>query len=151
MYPKIKLMESLIIKYRLQPGDGIVVPKSGISIVQHHAVYLGKMHFPEEMVIENVYGKRVQLVSADAFFTANQMITRIERFNGSSADRAALCQRALVLVGKPYNLFHFNCEHLSTRLRSGRGTSTQVGKFLFFTLTGLLIGKLLLTQKSRKK
>lgn len=49
----------------LLPADRIVVPKSGLQIVEHHALYLGRNHLGVDLIAENKIGSCVRLVTAD--------------------------------------------------------------------------------------
>lgn len=51
----------------LQPADRLVIPKNGLRLVQHHAIYLGKDNNGNRVYIENAitahpFGKNNLLV-----------------------------------------------------------------------------------------
>lgn len=131
--------------YKLKPGDRIVAPKSLAGIIQHHAVYLGKDHRGQDLIAENVYGKFVAVVDAKKFFAEYPQITRVEAFKGNNVERRVAVERALNLLGKPYSLINFNCEHFANYVQHGKIESLQVnrGVFTFFVLVvvGILISK----------
>jgi hypothetical protein len=47
-------------------------------------------------------------------------------------------QKAFSLLGRQYNLFNFNCEHLATFSHTGKAESPQLQGAAFFVL--LLVG-----------
>jgi hypothetical protein len=52
----------------LQPADRLLIPKSGLRLVQHHAIYLGKDNNENRVYIENAIGRGVQIVSEAYLF-----------------------------------------------------------------------------------
>lgn len=131
-------------KYNLKPGDRLVVPKSSLRIVQHHAIYLGYGPDGIHWMIENKIGFGVRLIRASSFLNGNPSITRIVRFQGDGYDRKVAVQRALREIGKPYDLINYNCEHFANKVQFNRPTSGQVGAgvgiFLGLALLLLLSG-----------
>jgi hypothetical protein len=67
----------------LQPADRLVIPKSDLRLVQHHAIYLGKDNNGNRVYIENAIGKGVQIVSEVYLFRGGYEVTRVERFTGN--------------------------------------------------------------------
>lgn len=123
--PNINLMHHIIRKFNLRPADRIVVPKSNLRLIQHHAIYLGRNEQGVDVIAENKIGIGVRLVSADEFFKDVSTITRIERFIGSEYDRKRAIERAISLVGYDYDLFDFNCEHYSSLVQHNEKKSNQ--------------------------
>jgi len=113
--------------YNLKPGDKVEVPKSNFNLVQHHAAVLGQDFQGQDLMVENVAGSFVRVITADEFFLANPKITRITPFKGSNLERRIAIQRALEKVGSPYDLINFNCEHFANYVQKGKATSDQVG------------------------
>lgn len=109
----------------MRPADRIIVPKSNLRWIQHHAIYLGRNEQGIDMIAENKIGVGVQLVSAEEFFKDVSIITRIERFTGSERDRKIAIDRAISLVGYDYDLFQFNCEHYSSVVQHNEKKSNQ--------------------------
>lgn len=109
----------------LQPADRIVVPKSDLRWVQHHAIYLGKDANNTAWFAENNIGKGVQVIPANQFFLDVIEITRIEPFNGTLAQRKEAVRSALALKGKHYDLLHFNCEHYANLIQHKKQISDQ--------------------------
>lgn len=141
-------MNKIIKQYNLLPGDRIVVPKSEIRIVQHHAIYLGQNHQGQYLVAENKIGFGVRLITADEFFKDVIEVTRIERFKGSNYERKFVVQKALSKCGFPYDLINYNCQHFANEVQHGKIESEQVenlfagmkvaaGFLLLFVIAGL--------------
>ncbi len=133
----------------LKPADRIVVPKSGLRIVQHHAIYLGQNHQGQHLIAENKIGFGVRLVTADDFFKDVIGVTKIERFKGSNYERKLAVQKALNKCGLPYDLINYNCQHFANEVQYGKIESEQVeslfagmkvaaGFLLVFAIAGLL-------------
>lgn len=78
----------------LQPADRLVIPKSGLRLVQHHAIYLGKVNNGNRVYIENAIGKGVQQVSEAYHFRGGYELTRVERFQGNQYQRNVAAQSA---------------------------------------------------------
>jgi uncharacterized protein YycO len=124
----------------LQPADRLVIPKSGLNLVQHHAIYLGKDNYGNRIYIENAIGKGVQQVSEAYLFRSGYELTRVERFQGDWQQRNAAVQFAMQLIGKPYNLLNFNCEHYANTVQHRKSYSTQVNVGIGLGLLTLFIG-----------
>jgi hypothetical protein len=117
----------------LKIGDRIVVPKSSIQWIQHHAIFLGYEN-GQYWFIENKEGIGVRVVSADIFFTGVSHITRIVPFNpryGYGCEE--LLEYALSKRGKGYHLTNYNCEHLANDIQNHVVKSSQA-------TTGVAIG-----------
>ena len=136
-------MNSIMDQYSLRPGDEIIVPKSRLNMIKHHAMYLGQDLSSAHWIVENRIGDGVRTTTADAFFEDVDQITAIERFRGSDHERKLLVNRALSLVGRPYNLIKYNCEHFTSELRTGIPESKQVSAFALAILGVLLISAFL--------
>ena len=118
-------MNANIVKYQIRPGDRILVPKSELRMVQHHALYLGQNSQGIDLFAENKIGFGVRLISADSFFKNVLEITRIERFGGNNSQRKEIVQKALGKIGKPYDLINYNCESFCNDVQYGLPTSDQ--------------------------
>lgn len=126
--------------HNIKPGDEIIVPKSGWNLAQHHAVYLGADSKGTDWIIENNVSDGVRLVTAEKFFSFTHQINNINRFRGSNTERKALVQRALLTVGKPYNLINYNCQHFTSELLTGEPKSYQVNNTVVALIATFLIG-----------
>ncbi len=129
--------------YKLKPGDRIVAPKSLAGIIQHHAVYLGTDHRGQDLIAENVYGKFVAVVNAKKFFDEYPQITRVEAFKGNDFERRGAVERALKLLGKPYSLINFNCEHFANYVQHGKVESFQVNRGILALFAIVVVGLIL--------
>lgn len=139
------MMRTLIQKYKLQPADRIVVPKSQWRVVQHHAIYLGKNALGVDLIAENNSDYGVRIITADNFFRTVGDITRIEKFKGTNHQRQESIKRAIKLVGTTYNLINFNCEHYSNLVQHKISKSDQVIGSAIVGLGILLLGGVLLS------
>lgn len=124
----------------LQPADRLVIPKSGLNLVQHHAIYLGKDNNGNRVYIENAIGKGVQIVSEAYLFRGGYELTRVERFTGNQHQRNAAVQFAMQLQGKQYDLLNFNCEHYANTVQHRKTYSKQVGNGIALSLAVLVLG-----------
>lgn len=124
----------------LQPADRLVIPKSGLRLVQHHAIYLGKDGNGNRMYIENAIGKGVQVITEAYLFRDGYELTRVERFTGNEQQRNAAIEFARRLIGQQYDLFNFNCEHYANTVQHGKRYSKQVDKGLVLGLFALVLG-----------
>jgi hypothetical protein len=111
----------------LQQADRLVIPKSGLNFVQHHAIYLGKDNNGNRIYIENAIGRGVQVVSEAYLFRGGYVLTRVERFEGNQLQRDAAVRLAVSLQGKKYDLINFNCEHYANTVQHRKPHSKQVG------------------------
>lgn len=135
-------MNKIIKQFGLLPGDRIIVPKSGLRIIQHHVLYLGQNHHGVDLIAENKVGFGVRLLTADVFFKGVIEITRIKKFPGNNFQRKIAVQRALHKMGKPYHLIDYNCQHFANEIQYGKIESDQVNDF--FTGLKIAVGILLL-------
>lgn len=112
--------------YQLQTGDQIIEPLFSTGLTKHHAIYLGHDLNNVEWIAENhnVFG--VRIIDANTYFQNVRRISRIDRFQGTLQQRQAIVQKALSLVGKPYNLITYNCEHFVNEVIHGKSESKQI-------------------------
>lgn len=111
----------------LMPGDRLVLPKSELGMIQHHAIYIGNDAYGNRLYIENHINDGVRAVSETYLFRDGYHLTRIEPFNGNNIQRNEAVKRAKHLIGKPYNLINFNCEHYANTVQHNRSYSKQIG------------------------
>jgi hypothetical protein len=136
-------MNKNLLKWNLLPADRIVVPKSDLRFVQHHAIYLGKDASGTDWIAENKVGRGVQIVTATDFFNDVIDITRVEPFRGTEAERKNAVINALALKGTNYDLLQFNCEHYANVVQHKQAVSHQVKTGIGLGFMGLIIGILL--------
>ncbi len=131
------------ILYSLKPGDRVVVPKSYLNVIQHHAIYIG-FENGQHWFIENKEIHGVRIVNASTFFSGVDKITRIISFIPKlEYNRTDLINYALSKKGRRYHLTNYNCEHFANevqhRVLKSKQADTGVGVALF-GLALLLIG-----------
>lgn len=117
--------EQLRQQYGFRTGDRIVVPKSGLNFVQHHAVFFGNVN-GQAMVAENKEGQCVVLTPLDVFLADVIRITRIESFTGVYHEQVAVMQRIQERLGRRYDRWKYNCEHFVNEVLHLRSISPQV-------------------------
>lgn len=119
MYKHLQTLQSL------KTGDRIIVPKSSLNLVQHHAIYLGFQN-GQHLIIENKEGVGVRVISADNFFIGVNKITGIKRFMPSSNyTRDDLYKRAISKRGTKYHLTNYNCETFCNDIQHLKRESVQ--------------------------
>ena len=111
----------------LKPGDVVVVPKSQFNIIAHYAVYWGK-HNGIHYYLENNDKVGVKYIDEATFMRENPTYKRLRRMGDSQMARIAAIKRAEALVGSPYNLENFNCEHYANHVQYGTSFSKQVNE-----------------------
>lgn len=124
----------------LQLAGRLVIPKNGLSLVQHHAIYLGKDNNGNRMYIESAIGRGVQIVNEAYLFRDCYEFTRVERFTGNQQKRNNAVQLATQLIGKSYDLLNFNCEHYANMVQHQKSYSNQVGVVLGLGLLAFILG-----------
>lgn len=128
----------------LKPADRVIIPKSGLGLIQHHGIYLGLDSRMRAVFAENNIVKGVQIVTSDDFFRNVSSVTGVKRFIGNEIQRYNAVNFALSLRGKEYDLLNFNCEHYSNLIQHGFSKSEQVENGLFLGLCAAVIGGLLM-------
>lgn len=127
----------------LQIGDRLVCGK-GI-FTKHHGIYAGT-HNGIAWVAEcqlNIGVRYIQLSEYLKWNAAN--LHRIERFSGN---RSQIISRINSVIGTPYNLLQFNCEHFAEYIQTGIVRSKQVeNAFLLLGAAALFVSA---TSDSRK-
>lgn len=136
-------MSQIIKELGLLPGDRIVVPKSWLNFIQHHAIYLGQNKQGQHFIAENKVGVGVRLTNVEDFFSGVKSVTRIERFTGNNYQRKLAVQKALSKLHLPYDLINYNCQHFANEVQYGEVESDQVSKAIAFGLTAVLVGFLM--------
>jgi len=121
---------NIVQQYNLEPADRIVVPKSGLQIVQHHAIYWGMDNNFNHWVMENVIGVGVKYTELGEFLSNTAKITRVEKFNGNWWARQQAINRGQRHIGQPYNALTFNCEHFANIVQRDKDKSGQVSTVL---------------------
>lgn len=130
-------------RFYLSPGDRIIIPKSPLGLVQHHAIYDGDGH-----VYENKFGFGVVRTPLSVFFNNTLGVTEVRRFQGTDVQLRFALNRAKNLLGRPYHLVRFNCEHFADYVQWGRSYSKQVVTGLSISAAALAV--LVVIQFARK-
>lgn len=125
---------------KLKPADRLVLPKSSIGFVQHHAIYVGKDNRGNRLYIENAISKGVQMVTESYLFRDGCEIIRIEPFVGNQYQRNAAVRLAMQSLGRQYDLLNFNCEHYANSVQYRKSYSNQVGNGIVLGLLALVFG-----------
>ncbi|MFY0608523.1 MAG: lecithin retinol acyltransferase family protein [Cyclobacteriaceae bacterium] len=124
-------MEYRRILNSLQPGDVLVRNKSAIGVIDHFGLYVGNGN-----VIDNHPERGVSQISLSSFLNGRSL-EKIQAFTGNWHSRQQVLNRAFALIGRPYHLTRFNCEHFVNEVWGAGRKSKQVenvGVLLFFSL-----------------
>jgi hypothetical protein len=124
--------------YGLEIGDCILLPLFETGLTKHFAIYLGRDEYGREIIIQNLAGVGVHLLNARDFFSKASCIARIEKFYGNIHQQNQLIRRSEVLLGMPYNLVTYNCEHFANEVRYGKKESHQVAVTILALTLGVL-------------
>lgn len=125
---------------KLKAADRLVLPKSSIGLVQHHAIYVGKDNKGNRWYVENALGKGVQMVTESILFRDGYEMTRIEHFVGNQYQRKVAVSLAMQSLGRKYDLLNFNCEHFANSVQHRKSYSNQVGNGIVLGLLALVLG-----------
>jgi hypothetical protein len=129
---------NIVKHFNLEPGDRIIIPKSLLGLVQHHALYLGYNNLGQHLICENVFGVGVKLTRVEDFFYDVKSVTRIEKFQGNNFERKQIVKKALTKLGKPYSLINYNCESFCNDIQHNVIKSPQVSAGLLIGFVGLV-------------
>jgi len=109
--------------------SGVPVVRSKGRLLEHHGVILGHA-LGTIWLLESVAGNGYRLVSKDAFEAGNEMRWRTTPPKLTAYEVLKRCEWALNNP-LPYDLIHWNCEHLVSWLVDGESKSQQVGHGMF--------------------
>lgn len=124
----------------LEPADRLILPKSKWRIVQHHAIFVGWDKNGSRLFVENDINKGVQIITESYLHREGLPIVRIERFKGNMQQRSTAVKKALAMLGTPYDLFNFNCEHYANFIQHNQKFSSQVSNGIGLALIAVLLG-----------
>jgi hypothetical protein len=113
----------------LMPADVIITPKSDFNVVKHFVVFHGFDIYGSAYYLENKQGHGVRQINEATFRAENHKFETIRRFAGNDYDRTVAIGRGIALVGKPYDLWKFNCEHFANHVQYNSPISVQVNNF----------------------
>lgn len=109
----------------LLPADRIVVPKSGLNVIQHHAIYLGQDYYGH-WFIENKEGFGVRKISAYELFKDVSRVNKIVKFKPKpNYSRMDAITYAIQKIGMGYDLLKYNCEHFANEIQELSPKSDQ--------------------------
>lgn len=109
--------------YNINIGDRLVRGKGILS--KHHGIYVGYergLHW----VAENQAGVGVRVITYEDFLNGNPL-HRVEPFYGN---HQILLSNIQNLIGKPYDLLTYNCEHFVHEAYTGVPESKQINNIL---------------------
>ena len=122
--------------YNLKVGD--IITRAKDLFFDHYGIVIGYNPSGEMLVAENQVGKGIQILTVKEFLNS-QPLKVVKRFPGTEQQRTLVMPRMKSLVGTPYNILNFNCEHFATGVQTGVATSTQVaGVGLSIFVAGIL-------------
>lgn len=130
--------------YQLEQADVLVVPKSGISLIKHMIIYAGVDAQQNHWYLENNPQFGVRWIPGD-YVDQTYPSPQVRRFNGTATQRSQAIERGKFLLGKPYHLTQFNCEHYANYIQTGALFSPQSNNGIGIAalgLTALLLSKL---------
>ena len=127
-YSQLKNLKMKLNNYEqiqnLQVGDKLVREKGIFS--KHHGVVAGRLN-GRIVVAENQRNVGVQYIWLDDFLLNDlNNLTRVEQFNGTEWERNQVAARIKGLIGTPYNLLSFNCEHFVEAVLNQKPKSKQI-------------------------
>lgn len=131
----------------LLTGDRIITEKGPVS--RHHAIFV-RVPGRVPQVAENQAGRGVQYITLEEFLlrTGNGKIW-IQKFVGSENARKNVIPQIDALIGKPYNLVNFNCEHFANLIQTGVAVSKQVAAAVLGVAVVSIFGLLALGRGGR--
>lgn len=124
----------------LKTGDLIVRQKGPFST--HYIVWIGWQN-GVQVVAENQNGIGVRYTTLKEAMAGNS-VKRLEKFGGTESQRQLVVSKINSLVGKPYDLIVFNCEHFARWVATGKIESKQVrtvSNLAFFGGAAMLASK----------
>jgi hypothetical protein len=136
------IMVSVMNINSLKTGDLIVRKKGPFST--HYIVWIGWRN-GQQIVAENQFGHGVRYTTLEEALAGNPIV-RFEKFGGTENQRLMVLPRIDAMLGKPYNLISFNCEHFGRMISTGKKESKQINTLFNWML---LVGGAMLLSKSR--
>lgn len=106
-------------------GDVLIREKGGF-FSKHHVIHAGiDPRTGEEVVAENQVGYGVRIITLKKCLSQGKL-TRVKRNNLSPYAQELVISRINQLIGKPYDLTNYNCEHFVNHVLYGKIESKQV-------------------------
>lgn len=125
----MQTIRQFIAHNRLRPGDALelIYPVAGFP--KHYTVFMGTRNGNPEFIANMMEGIRLVRDKELSGFLVKYEVRKIERFQGSDAERKTVVRKALTRLGeKAYNIIHNNCEHFKNWVLYGESKSDQVDK-----------------------
>lgn len=111
----------------LQPGDAI--QRLGPFGTMHRGIFAGFDLAGQVWVIHNAKNQFVKWDLLEAF-AEGQTVTLLKRVARNIYEQNLIVARAKSLLGRKFDLWSFNCDHLVTYALAGVPKSPQLGFFL---------------------
>jgi hypothetical protein len=137
-FHQLAYIPTLAERLQLEPADVVVVPKSSLNLVKHMINYWGLDAAGGEWYLENNPQTGVRWISGD-YVDKTYFNTEVRRFAGTPSDRAEAIKRATSLIGRPYHLTRFNCEHYANYVQTGTSFSKQSDNGVGLAALGLTV------------
>ena len=117
---------------QLQNGDMVEVQGPWL-FPRHVGIYAAGRGF----VHNSKANKRVELTNLFGF-SGGYPLRVLWRVAGTPFEQEQAVQRAFALMGRPYDLLNFNCEHAAYAAQTGTARSPQLGfAFAMLLLSGI--------------
>jgi Lecithin retinol acyltransferase len=125
---QILKVDALVRALSLQHGDVIKVKAHSFQLIDHYALYAGVDPDGKHWFIGALRQTGVSWISEDDVleWANSAYISEVRHFSGHHHQRNDVVQRAVNQIGKPYDLFGRNCEHLANYAQHGVSYSKQV-------------------------
>jgi lecithin:retinol acyltransferase len=96
-----------------------------VGSFSHVGIILEVPYFGPIIVAHNDKHRGVEIVTLESF-SAGRRVEVDSRVIGGSKVQAEMVRRARSLVGRPYDLLDFNCEHYASYVQTGKAASPQL-------------------------
>lgn len=110
----------------LQPGD--VVERMGFLGTRHKGIFAGWDRGGRGLVVHNAKNEFVKWDFLQNF-AAGLPVKISSRVARNPYEQRLIVKRAQSLLGRPYQLLSFNCDHFVTYAQTGKAQSSQLQAF----------------------
>ncbi len=108
----------------ITPRVGDKIRVAGPFPTWHYGVVVGRREDGEILVVHNDKDLRQVVQATLADFAKDRPVEMVQR--AAKGTERAVAERAAELLGQPYDLWNFNCEHVANYAVTGEATSPQV-------------------------
>jgi hypothetical protein len=125
----VQTIRQFITQNKLRPGDAVelICPVAGFP--KHYTVFIGTKNGNPEFIANMMDGVKLVKNQELLGFLVKYDVTKIERFQGTDAERKRVVRKALTRLGeRAYCFAHNNCEHFKNWVLYGESKSDQVDK-----------------------